>query len=428
MKSVDSQSPSEHPSRRRHAAGQPGFAVKAARKLAHVGYDIRGPVMDAAQRLEDDGHQVLKLNIGNPAPFGFETPEEIIRDVIHHLPQATGYCDSKGLYSARKAVMQHCQRVGIAGVEVEDVYIGNGVSELVMLALQALLESGDEVLIPSPDFPLWSAATTLCGGRAVHYRCDETADWAPDLDHLAQQLSPRTRALVVINPNNPTGAVYSEAVLRELAEFASKHGLVLLADEIYDKVVYDGARHIPLASLYGEGLSLTFGGLSKTYRAAGFRTGWMIVSGDKRAGRSYIEGLNLLATLRLCANVPTQHAVQTALGGYQSIDDLVAPGGRLHEQRNRAVALLNDIPGISCTTPKGALYLFPKIDTARFNIRDDEQFVLDFLEAEKVLLVHGRGFSWPEPDHFRIVFLPHVRDLEAGIGALGRFLESYRQR
>ena len=428
MKSVDSQSPSEHPSRRRHAAGQPGFSVKAARKLAHVGYDIRGPVMDAAQRLEDDGHQVLKLNIGNPAPFGFETPEEIIRDVIHHLPQATGYCDSKGLYSARKAVMQHCQRVGIAGVEVEDVFIGNGVSELVMLALQALLESGDEVLIPAPDFPLWSAATTLCGGRAVHYRCDETADWAPDLDHLAQQLSPRTRALVVINPNNPTGAVYSEAVLKELAAFASEHGLVLLADEIYDKVVYDGARHIPLASLYSEGLSLTFGGLSKTYRAAGFRTGWMIVSGNKRAGRSYIEGLNLLATLRLCANVPTQYAVQTALGGYQSIDDLVAPGGRLHEQRNRAVELLNDIPGISCTTPKGALYLFPKIDTARFNIRDDEQFVLDFLEAEKVLLVHGRGFSWPEPDHFRIVFLPHVRDLEAGIGALARFLDGYRQR
>jgi alanine-synthesizing transaminase len=428
MKSIEPTQPTSHPSRQRVSASDPAYRVAAARKLGNVGYDIRGPVMDAAQRLEDDGHQVLKLNIGNPAPFGFDTPEEIIRDVIHHLPQATGYCDSKGLYSARKAVMQHCQRVGIEGVEVDDVFIGNGVSELVMLSLQALLEPGDEVLIPAPDFPLWSAATTLCGGAPVHYRCDEGADWAPDLARLEKLVSPRTRALVVINPNNPTGAVYSREVLDELAAFARRHGLVVLADEIYDKVIYDDAEHLPLASIFQDGVALTFGGLSKTYRAAGFRTGWMIVSGNKRAARSYIEGLNLLATLRLCANVPTQHAVQAALGGYQSINDLVAPGGRLHEQRNRAVALLNDIPGISCTTPKGALYLFPRIDTARFNIRDDEQFVLDFLQAEKVLLVHGRGFSWPEPDHFRIVFLPHVRDLEAGIGALARFLEGYRQR
>lgn len=409
------------------AVGSATLRFGRSNKLDNVCYDIRGPVLDAAQRLEEEGHRVLKLNIGNPAPFGFETPEEIVRDVIHNLPESTGYCDSKGLYSARKAIMQHTQQQGIVGVDVDDIYIGNGVSELVMMALQGLLNHGDEVLIPTPDFPLWSAATTLCDGRAVHYRCDESADWYPDLDDIRSKITERTKALVVINPNNPTGAVYSRAMLEALAEIARQHGLMIFADEIYDKVLYDDAEFIPMATLYPDGLVCTMGGLSKTYRAAGFRTGWMIVSGNKRAAASYIEGLNILSTLRLCANVPTQHAIQTALGGYQSIEDLVAPGGRLFEQRNRAWELLNQIPGVSCVKPAGALYLFPKLDIKRFNIRDDEQFVLDFLEQEKVLLVHGRGFSWPEPDHFRIVFLPHEHDLESGIGALERFLSGYRQ-
>ncbi|MGI9326482.1 MAG: pyridoxal phosphate-dependent aminotransferase [Pseudomonadales bacterium] len=396
-------------------------------KLDDVCYDIRGPVLSEAHSLEEEGHRVLKLNVGNPAPFGFETPEEIVRDVIHNLPNSTGYCDSKGLYSARKAVMQYTQQLGIEGVDVDDVYIGNGVSELVMMSLQGLLELNDEVLIPAPDFPLWSAATSLCGGRPVHYRCDEGADWFPDLDDIRGKITPRTKALVVINPNNPTGAVYSREILVELAEIARQHGLLLFADEIYDKIIYDDAEYVPMATLYPDGLVVTFNGLSKAYRAAGFRTAWMIVSGDKRLGAEYIEGLNILSTLRLCANVPTQHGIQTALGGYQSINDLVAPGGRLYEQRNRAHELLNQIPGVSCTLPAGALYMFPKLDIARFNIRDDEQFVLDLLRQEKVLMVHGRGFSWPEPDHFRIVFLPHVEDLEQGIGALERFLSTYRQ-
>ncbi|MEM1435863.1 MAG: pyridoxal phosphate-dependent aminotransferase [Pseudomonadota bacterium] len=402
--------------------------IRKSNKLDNVCYDIRGPVLSAAQRLEDEGHQVLKLNIGNPAAFGFATPEEIILDVVRQLPSATGYSDSKGLYSARKAVMQYCQQLGIPGVEVDDVYIGNGVSELVMMGLQGLLNVGDEVLIPAPDFPLWSAATALCAGKPVHYRCDEGAGWFPDLDDIRQKITPRTRAIVVINPNNPTGAVYSRDMLEGLMRIAEEHQLVVFADEIYDKILYDTAQHVALATLANECLVVTLNGLSKAYRAAGFRTGWMVVSGNKRIAGDYIEGLNMLASLRLCSNVPTQHAIQTALGGYQSINDLVASGGRLLEQRNLAWELLNQIPGVSCTKPDGALYLFPKLDTRKFNITDDERFVLDLLEQEKVLVVHGRGFSWPEPDHFRIVFLPYVDDLRAGVGAIERFLAGYRQR
>ncbi|MEM9742878.1 MAG: pyridoxal phosphate-dependent aminotransferase [Pseudomonadota bacterium] len=425
MSVTDPEQPSTAPTVLRSSGRR---AISKSRKLDDICYDIRGPVLDAAQRLEDEGHQVLKLNIGNPAPFGFATPEEIVLDVVKQLPSATGYSDSKGIYSARKAVMQYCQQQGVNGVEIEDVFIGNGVSELVTLALQGLLNPGDEVLVPAPDFPLWTAATALAGGTPRHYRCDEGAGWFPDLDDIRSKITPATRAIVVINPNNPTGAVYSHELLAQLMALADEHQLVVFADEIYDKILYDEARHVPLATLATDGIVVTFNGLSKSYRAAGFRTGWMVVSGNKRIAVDYIEGLNILASLRLCANVPTQHAVQTALGGYQSINDLVAPGGRLNEQRLLAWELLNDIPGVSCTRPEGALYLFPKIDTRRFNITDDERFVLDLLQQEKVLVVHGRGFSWPEPDHFRIVFLPYPEDLRAGIGAIERFLASYRQR
>ena len=369
----------------------------------------------------------MKLNIGNPAPFGFEAPEEILLDVIHNLPASQGYCDSKGIYSARKAIMQYTQQLGIAGVEVDDIYIGNGVSELVMLALQGLLENDDEVLIPAPDFPLWSAAVKLCGGRPVHYLCDEAVDWAPNFDVLAARVTARTRALVIINPNNPTGAVYEQAVLQRLIEFARRHGLVILTDEIYDKIIYDDAQYVPVATLADDLLVVTFSGLSKSYRAAGFRTGWMIVSGAKQRASDYIEGLNILASLRLCSNVPTQHAVQTALGGYQSIRDLVRPGGRLHEQRDLAWQLLTEIDGVSCVKPKGALYLFARLDIERFNIADDERFALDLLRQEKILVVQGSAFSWPRPDHFRIVFLPHPEDLREAMARLRRFLGTYRQ-
>ena len=408
----------------RRAAWRP---VMKSDKLADVCYDIRGPVLTAAQRLEEEGHQVLKLNIGNPAAFGFATPEEIVLDVVRQLPSATGYSDSKGIYPARKAVMQYCQQIGINGVDVDDVYIGNGVSELVMMGLQGLLNDGDEVLIPAPDFPLWSAATALSGGNPVHYRCDEGSDWQPDLEDLRSKITNRTRALVVINPNNPTGAVYERSMVEALLAIAEEHQLVVFADEIYDKILYDGRQHVPLGALPSDCLIVTLNGLSKAYRAAGFRTGWLVVSGNKRIAADYIEGLNMLASLRLCSNVPTQYAIQTALGGYQSINDLIAEGGRLREQRDLAWSLLNQIPGISCTKPAGALYLFPRIDTRRFNIHDDEQFVLDLLQQEKVLVVHGRGFSWPEPDHFRIVFLPYPEDLQRGIGAIERFLSGYRQ-
>ncbi len=402
-------------------------AIRKSSKLDAVSYDIRGPVLEEAHRLEEEGHRVLKLNIGNPAPFGFETPEEMLLDVIHNLPASQGYCDAKGIYTARKAVMQYAQQLGIPDVGVDDVTIGNGVSELVMLALQALLENGDEVLIPAPDFPLWSAATNLCGGRPVHYLCDEQNGWAPDLDSLSAKVTPRTRALVVINPNNPTGAVYDRPALESLIDFARRQRLVIFADEIYDKIIFDGAEYVPMATLADDLLIVTFSGLSKSYRAAGFRTGWMIVSGARRQARDYIEGLNILASLRLCANVPTQHAVQTALGGYQSIGDLVRAGGRLHEQRELAWRLLTEIDGISCVKPQGALYLFPRLEIERFNISDDEQFVLDLLRQEQLLVVQGTAFNWPRPDHFRIVFLPHAEHLHEAARRLRRFLRHYRQ-
>lgn len=401
--------------------------IKKSRKLDDVCYDIRGPVLQEANRLEEEGHKVIKLNIGNPAPWGFEAPEEILRDVIHNIPNSQGYSDSKGIYSARKAVMQYAQQIGISGVDVEDIYIGNGVSEMVVMALQALLDDGDEVLIPAPDFPLWTAAAYLSGGKPIHYLCDEGSGWQPDLSDLRSKITPKTKALVVINPNNPTGAVYEKAMLEAMVEIAREFDLVLLADEIYDKVIYDQAVYIPLATLADDLLILTLSGLSKSYRVAGFRTGWMIVSGAKSRARDYIEGLDILASMRLCSNVPTQHAIQTALGGYQSINELTTPGGRLYEQRLLAWRMLNDIDGISCTKPLGALYLFPKIDVRKFNIRNDEKFVLDLLKKEKVLVVHGTGFNWPNPDHFRIVFLPREDDLTEALTRLDRFLGTYRQ-
>lgn len=403
-----------------------GQIVKS-RKLDDVCYDIRGPVLKEAHRLEEEGHHVIKLNIGNPAPFGFEAPEEILVDVIHNLPESQGYSDAKGIYSARKAVMQYCQQTNVRNVEIDDIYIGNGVSELVVLALQGLLNNNDEVLIPAPDFPLWSAAVNLCGGKPVHYRCDESADWFPDLDDIRAKISSRTKAIVVINPNNPTGAVYSKELLTELIEIARSRDLVIFSDEIYDKILFDDAVHVPLASLAEDLLIVTFNGLSKTYRVAGFRTGWMVVSGAKHRAGDYIEGLDILASMRLCSNVPTQHAIQTALGGRQSIQDLIAPGGRLFEQRQWAWDRLNAIDGITCTKPKGALYLFPKLDVRKFNISNDEQFALDLLRQEKVLIVQGSGFNWPEPDHFRMVFLPRIEELDDALNRLDTFLHKYRQ-
>lgn len=396
-------------------------------KLANVCYDIRGPVMKHAKRLEDEGQRVLKLNIGNPAPFGFEAPEEILQDVILNLPTAQGYSDSKGLFSARKAVMHYCQQMNIAGVGIEDIYLGNGVSELIVMSLQAMLNNGDEVLIPAPDYPLWTAATSLAGGKPVHYLCDEQADWFPDLDDIRSKITSNTKAILIINPNNPTGSVYSEELLQEIVEIARQHNLIVLADEIYDKILYDGAKHTCIASLADDVLFLTFNGLSKSYRVAGFRSGWLIVSGAKGRAKGYIEGLEMLANMRLCANVPAQHAIQTALGGYQSINDLVLPNGRLLEQRNRAWELLNEIPGVSCVKPMGALYAFPKIDPKVCPIHNDEKFVLDLLLQEKLLIVQGTAFNWPWPDHFRIVTLPRVEDLETAIGRIGNFLQHYSQ-
>lgn len=397
-------------------------------KLDNVLYDIRGPILDEATRLEQEGNRITKLNIGNPAPFGFEAPEEVLVDMIRNLPISQGYCDSQGLYSARKAVMQYGQRKGIAGVEIDDITIGNGVSELIVMSLQGLLNNGDEVLIPAPDYPLWTAATHLSGGRAVHYRCDEDNGWFPDVADIEAKITDRTRALVVINPNNPTGAVYSRESLQQLVEVARRHDLVVMADEIYDKILYDEAEHISIASLADDVLFVTMNGLSKTYRVAGFRSGWMTVSGAKNRAPEYIEALRLLSSMRLCANVPAQHAIQSSLGGYQSIAEFTTPGGRLYEQRAVAYEMINNIDGLSCTKPQGALYLFPKIDADRFGIKDDEQFVLDFLRSEHVLLVQGTGFNMPEPDHFRIVFLPTVRDLKNAIGRLDKFLASYQQK
>ncbi len=400
--------------------------VTQSSKLADVCYDIRGPVLDAARQLEEEGRRILKLNIGNPAPFGFEAPDEIIANVVRNLPFSEGYSDSQGLLSARTAIVQHYQEQGFVDVSVEHVWLGNGVSELISFSLQALLDDGDEVLIPAPDYPLWTAATSLCGGRAVHYMCDESADWLPDVDDLAAKISPRTKAIVLINPNNPTGAVYPRGVLESIAELARKHGLVVMTDEIYEKILYDGAEHIPFASVAPDLLTLTFNGLSKAYRLAGFRSAWLLVTGPRRAAGSYLEGLSILANMRLCPNVPGQHAIQTALGGRQSIHDLVLPGGRLREQRDAAMAALKQIPGVTCVQPRGALYVFPRLDPEVYPIEDDQQFVLDLLRDQHVLVVQGSGFNWPQPDHLRIVTLPRADDLTEAIGRIGAFLAEYR--
>ena len=400
--------------------------VTQSSKLADVCYDIRGPVLDAARQLEEEGRRILKLNIGNPAPFGFEAPDEIIANVVRNLPFSEGYSDSQGLLSARTAIVQHYQEQGFVDVSVEHVWLGNGVSELISFSLQALLDDGDEVLIPAPDYPLWTAATSLCGGRAVHYMCDESADWLPDVDDLAAKISPRTKAIVLINPNNPTGAVYPRWVLESIAELARKHGLVVMTDEIYEKILYDGAEHIPFASVAPDLLTLTFNGLSKAYRLAGFRSAWLLVTGPRRAAGSYLEGLSILANMRLCPNVPGQHAIQTALGGRQSIHDLVLPGGRLREQRDAAMAALKQIPGVTCVQPRGALYVFPRLDPEVYPIEDDQRFVLDLLRDQHVLVVQGSGFNWPQPDHLRIVTLPRADDLTEAIGRIGAFLAEYR--
>jgi alanine-synthesizing transaminase len=396
-------------------------------KLDNVCYDIRGPVLKEAKLLEDEGFRILKLNIGNPAPFGFNAPDEIIHDIIVNLRNAQGYCDSRGLFAARKAVMQDFQSKGVMDIGVDDIWIGNGVSELIMIAMQGLLDAGDEVLTPMPDYPLWTAAITLAGGRAVHYLCDESAGWNPDLEDLRSKVTARTKAVVVINPNNPTGAVYDRAILEGIAAVAREHELIVYADEIYDRITYEGALHTPMASVDPEILTVSFNGMSKAYRAAGFRAGWMALSGNKKSAAGYTEGLEILCNMRLCANAPAQYGIQTALGGYQSIQDLVLPGGRLKEQRDLAVSAVNSIPGLSVVMPKGALYCFPKIDAGRFNITDDERFVMDLLREQHILLVQGTGFNWKAPDHFRIVFLPDKDTLADALRRLGVFLEHYRQ-
>lgn len=400
---------------------------KKSAKLENVCYEIRGNVMREARRLEEEGHRILKLNIGNPAPFGLDVPEEIQQDVVYNLPQAQGYCDSKGLFSGRKAVMHYCQERGIDGVTIEDIFLGNGVSEMIVMSMQALLNTGDEVLIPAPDYPLWTAAVTLSSGKPVHYRCDERQDWFPDIDDIKSKITDRTRAIVLINPNNPTGAVYTPELLKQVIEVARQHQLVVLSDEIYDKILYDGTQHVPTASLADDLLFFTYNGLSKSYRAAGYRSGWMIISGAKHKAVDLIEGIEMLASMRLCANVPAQFAIQTALGGYQSIDDLVAPEGRLYEQRNIACDMLNDIPGVSCVKPKGALYLFPRLDPKVYPVMDDEKLVFDLLTQEKMLLVQGSAFNIDDQQHLRVVFLPRVDILEDAIKRLARFLTHYAQ-
>lgn len=396
-------------------------------KLDNVCYDIRGPVMQQANKLEEEGHKILKLNIGNPAPFGFEAPDEILVDVIKNIPSAQGYCDSKGLFSARKAIVHYYQTKGINQCSVNDVYIGNGVSELILMSMQALLSDGDEMLIPTPDYPLWTAAVNLSGGKAVHYLCDEDNDWQPNLEDLRSKITKKTKGLLIINPNNPTGAVYSKELLLQIVEIAREHKLIIFADEIYDKILYDGAVHHHVAALAPDLLTITFNGLSKAYRVAGFRQGWMVLNGPKDHAKSYIEGLDIISNMRLCANVPMQHAIQTALGGYQSINELIIPGGRLYEQTMKAHELITQVPGISCVKPKGAMYIFPKIDTQMYGIKDDQQFVYDLLIAQKVLLVQGTGFNWVKPDHFRIVTLPHDFQIECAVNRLAKFLETYKQ-
>lgn len=401
--------------------------IKKSAKLEGVCYDIRGPVLEHAYRMEEEGHRILKLNIGNPAPFGFSAPDEIIQDVILNLPNAEGYTASRGLFPARKAIMHECQRLDIPGVEIDDIFLGNGVSELIVMAMQGLLNNGDEVLVPSPDYPLWTAAVNLAGGKAVHYRCDEQSDWFPDVADMASKITDKTRGIVVINPNNPTGSVYSKEVLEQIVALAREKNLILFADEIYSKILYDDAEFIPMARLAPDLLCVSFNGLSKSYRLAGFRSGWMVISGAKHRAQNYLEGLEMLASMRLCANVPGMYAVQTALGGYQSINELVMPGGRLRDQRDAALSAIDAIPGMSCVRPKGAIYLFPKLHLDYYKIKDDEQLVLDFLVREKILLVQGTAFNWPEPDHMRIVFLPREDELTKAIGRLGEFLERYTQ-
>ena len=397
-------------------------------KLSNVCYDIRGPVMERAKQMEEEGQRIIKLNIGNLAPFGFEAPEEIQRDVILNMPNSSGYSDSKGMFAARKAIMHYCQSKKIMGVGLDDIYIGNGASELIVMAMQGLLNTGDEVLVPAPDYPLWTAAVTLSGGTPRHYLCNEADDWNPDLADMRSKITPNTRAIVIINPNNPTGALYSDELLREVVQIAREHELIIFADEIYDKMLYDGATHTSIASLADDILFITMNGLSKNYRACGYRAGWMVVSGEKKHAQDYINGLTILASMRLCSNVPGQFAIQTALGGYQSINDLVAPNGRLCKQRDLAYQLLTAIPGVTCVKPKAALYLFPRLDPKIYPIEDDQQFILELLEAEKVLVVQGSGFNWIHPDHIRVVFLPNVDDLVEAIGRIARFLESYRKK
>lgn len=402
-------------------------SFEKSRKLNDVAYDVRGPVVDEAARMKAEAIDIIHLNIGNPAPFGFHAPDEILQDMIYNIKDCQGYSDSKGIFSARKAIMQYCQLKGIEGVTIDDIYTGNGVSELINMAMQGLLDEGDEILIPAPDYPLWTATTKLAGGTPVHYLCDEETGWLPDIEDIKRKVTSRTKGLVVINPNNPTGALYPKEVLLELIEVARQHNLILFADEIYDRLVFDDAEHVALASLAPDVFCITFNGLSKSHRVAGFRSGWMVLSGDKSKAKGYIEGLNMLSSMRLCSNVPAQAIIQTALGGYQSSDELLMPGGRIWDQREYITDAINSIPGLSVVKPKAAFYLFPRLDTKKFNIVDDERFALDLLRAERVLLVHGRGFNWHEPDHIRIVFLPNVLELEEVVERLERFLSTYSQ-
>jgi alanine-synthesizing transaminase len=402
--------------------------IRKSSKLANVCYDIRGPVLARAKQMEEEGHRIIKLNIGNLAPFGLDAPDEVRQDVIMNMPNASGYSDSKGLFAARKAIMHYTQDKKISGVTLEDIYIGNGASELIVMAMQGLLDNGDEVLLPMPDYPLYTAAVSLSGGRPVHYLCDEGAGWLPDLDDIRMKISERTKAIVIINPNNPTGALYPVDLLKQIVEIARQHQLIVFADEIYDKMLYDGDEHVSIASLADDVLFVTFNGLSKNYRACGYRAGWMVISGEKRHAHDYLEGLGILASMRLCPNVPGQFAIQTALGGYQSIKDLVAPSGRLHKQRDLAYDMISAIPGVSCVKPKAALYLFPRLDPKIYPIDDDQKFVLNLLEEEKVLVVAGTGFNWPTPDHFRVVFLPSLDDLTDAFNRISRYLDGYRRR
>jgi alanine-synthesizing transaminase len=402
--------------------------IQKSAKLANVCYDIRGPIMDRARQMEEDGHKIIKLNIGNLAVFGFDAPEEIQQDMIRNLPNSAGYSDSKGIFAARKAVMHETQKQGILGVMLDDIYLGNGASELIVMATNGLLDDGDELLLPSPDYPLWTAAASLSGGTPVHYHCEEANGWMPDLADIRAKVTPRTKGIVVINPNNPTGALYSDDLLKGIVDIAREDGLVIFADEVYDKVLYDGVKHTPLASLSQDVVTLTFNSLSKSYRSCGYRAGWMVISGDKKRARDYIEGLNMLSNMRLCANVPGQWAIQTALGGHQSINELVGDGGRLRKQRDLAHQLITSIPGVSCVKPRAALYMFPKLDPKIYPVQDDQDFFLQLLEETKVMLVQGTGFNWPQTDHFRIVFLPHEDDLREAIARVARFLEGARKR